>query len=124
MNTLGYVLFVMAAATLAPVQAQSPFRCDLHSLTKEERSHQAHLTARLVSAIVEKRELRDGFAFKLDLEKISLGAVGEWTELERKCCAFFGYRIDVEAERGATWLHLTGRPGVKEFIESEFKLAH
>jgi hypothetical protein len=124
MNTLGYVLFELAAVTLAAVQAQSPFRCDLHSLSKEERSRHSHLTTRLVSAIVEKRQLQDGFAFKLDLERMSLGTVAEWIELERKCCPFFGYRIDVEAERGVTWLHLTGRPGVKEFIESEFKLAH
>ena len=100
---------------------ESPFHCDLHSFTSEQRLVHADLTARLVAAILEKRELAEGFAFRLDAEKAPPDVIGQWIELERKCCPFFGFRLDVEPERGAIWLQLNGRVGVKDFIRAELK---
>jgi hypothetical protein len=49
------------------------------------------------------------------------GAVREIREIpkERLCCPFFGFTLRVEPERGALWLSLTGREGVKPFIRAE-----
>jgi hypothetical protein len=101
---------------------ESPFHCDLYALTSEQRLVHAELTARLVAGILEKRELAEGFAFRVDAEKVPPDAIGQWIELERKCCPFFGFRMDVEPERGAIWLQLNGRAGVKEFIRAELKV--
>jgi hypothetical protein len=101
---------------------ESSFQCDLYSLTDEQRLVHADLTARLVAAVLEKRELAEGFAFRVDAEKVPLDAIGQWIELERKCCPFFGFRMEIEPERGAIWLQLNGRVGVKEFIRAELKL--
>ena len=38
---------------------------------------------------------------------------------ERLCCPFFGFALHVEPEGGALWLSLTGRDGVKPFIQAE-----
>jgi hypothetical protein len=100
----------------------SPFHCDLYSLTNEQRLVHPDLTARLVAAVLEKRELAEGFQFRLDAEKVPVNAIGEWIELERKCCPFFGFQVEIEPEHGAIWLQLNGRTGVKEFIQAEFKL--
>jgi len=102
--------------------SESPFHCDLNALTSEQRLVHADLTERLVAAILEKRELDEGFAFRVDAEKTPPDAIGQWIEMERKCCPFFGFRMDVQPERGAIWLQLSGRAGVKEFIRAELKV--
>ncbi|MGI9167336.1 MAG: hypothetical protein ACR2G5_13325 [Pyrinomonadaceae bacterium] len=43
----------------------------------------------------------------------------EFIALERLCCPFFGFAVEVEREGGAVWLILTGREGVKPFIIAE-----
>lgn len=43
----------------------------------------------------------------------------EFISLERLCCPFFGFALDVAPEGGALWLSLTGRDGVKPFIAAE-----
>jgi hypothetical protein len=46
---------------------------------------------------------------------VSLAGVAEWIALERRCCPFFRFQLDVEGETGPVWLRLTGA-GVKEFL--------
>jgi hypothetical protein len=41
-----------------------------------------------------------------------MGAVGE-----RACCPFFDIDMRLEREGGSFWLSLTGREGVKQFIQ-------
>ena len=38
---------------------------------------------------------------------------------ERLCCPFFGFALQLEPEGGELWLSLTGREGVKPFIQAE-----
>ena len=45
--------------------------------------------------------------------------VAEFIANERLCCPFFGFTVEIEPEGGALWLHLTGRDGVKPFIQAE-----
>jgi hypothetical protein len=45
--------------------------------------------------------------------------VAEFIANERLCCPFFGFTVEVEPQGGALWLHLTGRDGVKSFIQAE-----
>jgi hypothetical protein len=54
---------------------------------------------------------------------MDLTALAEWVRLERKCCPFFTFAIEVEGVTGATWLTLSGPPGVKEFIRLELGLS-
>jgi hypothetical protein len=45
--------------------------------------------------------------------------LGDWVALERRCCPFFGFAIEVEPDGGPIWLSLTGDEGVKDFIRLE-----
>lgn len=45
--------------------------------------------------------------------------VAEFIANERLCCPFFGFTVEVEPQGGVLWLHLTGRDGVKSFIQAE-----
>jgi hypothetical protein len=43
----------------------------------------------------------------------------EWISGERVCCPFFDITMRVEREGGPIKLRLTGKNGVKQFIEAE-----
>ena len=82
---------------------------------------ESHLdTARyLFSHVNEIREIPDGYAFRLSNDSDVLLGLAAFINLERLCCPFFGFNIEVEPEGGPVWLKLTGREGVKPFIRAE-----
>jgi len=112
------LLGVLAMAAQCPA-GQSVFACNLKAFQTEERKIHDRLTEQLRSAAVARRELPDGFSFQMDPGKISIAQVAEWTVLERKCCPFFDYEIELHSEENTLWFTLKGREGVKKFIEME-----
>jgi len=94
------------------------FLCNVHGLTSAQRIEHKALMLKLKSSVRESRELEDGFAFRVDTAGLDLADLSRWVELERRCCPFFHFGIDVEANEGPTWLHLTGAQGVKAFIQT------
>jgi len=101
---------------------ETGFYCNLNALSGEERKQYAVLSRQLLAAGLEVSELPNGYAFRLAAEKVSLPDVALWMSLERKCCPFFDFQLDVSRDNGPIWLRITGREGVKEFIRSEFRL--
>lgn len=85
---------------------------------------QAHLTTshELFSRIEEFRELANGYEFRFANGPGLLMKLAEFVSLEKLCCPFLGFAIEVEPEGGAVWLRLTGRDGVKAFIREEIRL--
>ena len=43
----------------------------------------------------------------------------EFIALEKLCCPFLSFSLEVEAENGPVSLKLTGRDGVKAFVREE-----
>ena len=82
---------------------------------------QAHLTTSkdLFSRIEEFCELSDGYEFRFVSGPDLIVKLGEFISLEKLCCPFLKFVIDVEADGGPVWLRLTGREGVKAFIREE-----
>lgn len=96
---------------------ERPIACDLTALDAHEREHRSALAKKVHAAIVGRRELPNGYALKLDRQKVSRSDIEAWTALESKCCPFLNFailRLD-----GVLWLHLTGGAGVKEFLKYE-----
>jgi len=91
--------------------------CDLNALTPEERNHRQILLRSLAQTIIGRSELANGFEFSFDAARLDLGALGEWIALERRCCPFLHFRLDLEPG-GKTALALTGGEGVKEFLRA------
>lgn len=110
----------LAAQSLA---GPSVFACNLKAFQPEERKVHDRLTAQLRSAAVTRRELPNGYSFQMDPGKVSIAQVAEWTVLERKCCPFFDYQLDLNSEENTLWFTLKGREGVKRFIEIEIPWA-
>jgi hypothetical protein len=93
------------------------FVCNLGAMCQEERLRYQALTKRLFTS-VERREVADGYIFDFQGE-VEVIEVAEWVSLERKCCPFFNFRIDVLSGEPPISLGITGETGIKEFIRSE-----
>jgi hypothetical protein len=96
-----------------------PIACKLGALDKTQRERQTKLRDRLHKAVVELKELPDGYAFKLNSKSITLLDAAEWITLESACCPFFNFGLEANSDRESIWLRLTGRDGVKQFIKAE-----
>ena len=99
---------------------QSPFACNRLALSPEQRKrHFDELGPKLVSLKKNVRELSNGYEFELPGDASTLQLVAEWAIGEHACCPFFDINIRLEREGGSLWLALTGREGVKQFIEAD-----
>jgi hypothetical protein len=100
-------------------EKESPFACDMTAIAADSRG--AHLATinKLFQAVETIRELSNGYSFRLPNESEVLLTAAEFIALERLCCPFFGFGLEIEREGGAVWLSLTGREGVKPFILAE-----
>ena len=101
-------------------QSEAPFVCSLNALNAAERVHHRELSQKLRTGIKEIRELSEGYAFRLSGERQTIPMVAEWIELERLCCPFFAFQLEIGSEPNPIWLRITGRTGVKQFMQSEF----
>jgi hypothetical protein len=100
--------------------AESPFACNRLALTPEQRRrHFDELGPKLRSLKKGIRELPNGYEFEFPADSNTLQLVAEWAIGERACCPFFDIDMRLEREGGSLWLGLTGREGVKQFIQAD-----
>jgi hypothetical protein len=99
---------------------ESPFACNRLALTSEQRKrHFDELGPKLVSLKKSVRELPNGYEFEFPADASTFQLVAEWVIGERACCPFFDIDMRLEREGGSLWLSLTGREGVKQFIQAD-----
>src|SRR5262245_581733 len=75
----------------------------------------------LYGAVQEIQELPDGYAFRLPNDPKMLLLVAEDLNMERLCCPFVRYTLELEPNRGPFWLRFTGGEGVKAFLRIGFE---
>lgn len=100
----------------------SGFYCNLKALNTKERARHMLLTLEIERARVETVELANGFAFRFQDGTVSLADLAEWVSAERKCCPFFDFEIEQQADNGPLWLKLRGKEGAKAFMRAEFRI--
>lgn len=96
---------------------QPPIACDLTAIDENEREQHQQTAEAVFDAIDGLRELPDGYAFRLPPDTELIAQAGAFISRERLCCPFFHFSLDVTPDHGPVWLKLTGRDGVKEFVE-------
>jgi hypothetical protein len=100
---------------------ESPFACNRLALTAEQRKrHFDELSPQLRALAANVRELPDGYEFEFPGDAAAYQLIVERVAGERLCCPFFDIDVRLDREAGPARLRLTGRPGTKEFIRSDF----
>jgi hypothetical protein len=112
-------LFSLVAVGQAVSQV-SPFACERSALTAADRKrHFDELGPALSGMIKNVRELRDGYEFEFPADPATFRLVAEWAAGEHLCCPFFDINLRQERETGSFRMGLSGRPGIKQFIEAD-----
>jgi hypothetical protein len=74
------------------------------------------LVDRLAQRATERKAIPSGFALRFGREEPDLvSQLASFVELERACCPFLTFRIDVRAG-DSVWLELTGPAAAQEII--------
>ena len=98
----------------------TPLACNLAAFNAKQSKRHQILAQRLFESVKDIQELPNGFAFRLPMESSLCIGVAEFITLERLCCPFLNFVLEVEPEEGPLWLKLTGPDGVKQFLQAEF----
>ena len=109
-----------AAANGEQEIAPGRFYCNLKALSPAERAHHLLLSMKLLAARREIVEIERGYEFQFSPADVSLAELADWVNAESKCCPFFDFHLDLEQKAKLLCLRLTGEPGIKQFIRSEF----
>jgi len=121
MRTFLFALMMLSVLGLAATH-ESPFACDRSALNPEQRKrHFDDLGPKLRTLVRGVRELSDGYEFQFPGDPRTFQLIAEWTAGEHLCCPFFDIGLRLDREGGATWIRLTGRPGIKNFIRTDFE---
>src|SRR6516162_3958507 len=99
------------------------FYCNTRALDPAERASHQKLGEKLMAARKKIVETDKGYEFQFSPADVSLNELAQWVKAEAKCCPFFDFHIDLEEKGQLLCLRLTGEPGIKAFIRSEFELA-
>ena len=94
-----------------------PIACDLHKLTAAEREREKSLLDEVRKAALEIRDIPSGYALQFPGDAGTVLTLAEFITLERACCPFLDFELRCEAEGGAVSLSMTGREGVKQFLQ-------
>jgi hypothetical protein len=91
--------------------------CDFGAMDAEQRERYRALRQLLSADFMEARDLENGYAFRHSSDAGVLVALAEYVSLERLCCLFFDFAIEVGCEGGEVWLRMTGPEGAREILE-------
>ena len=115
-----FTLLLVAGAPAGSADAGTPYACNMAALTKNERTAHQKTSQKLFASVQEQKELANGYAFRFTPDALVTAA--QWVSLERKCCPFFTFEMELAREEGPLWLRVTGGDGIKPFIRAEFGL--
>jgi hypothetical protein len=102
--------------------APGRFYCNLNALSLAERGHHLLLSTKLLATRRQTIEIEKGYEFQFSPGDVSLVELADWVNAESKCCPFFDFHLDLEQKGKLLCLRLTGEPGIKQFIRSEFQV--
>ena len=89
------------------------------SLTDAElRERRTEILQKAGRAVLEVREMKDGYAYRFPADDSWLKELTQIVLLERQCCPFLTFKITVEANHNSIWLELSGPQGTKDFLVS------
>lgn len=82
-------------------------------------AHRGALITALHRTALERRELEQGLAIRFSGDATTERRIFEFIAMERNCCPFLSFQLNLAAERGSIWMKVEGPRGVKEFARAE-----
>lgn len=99
-----------------------PLACVPGAIPPEEReAHFARLRNLFDTQAQERRDVYGGFSWRFPPD--TLNELAAFISLERYCCPFLRFRIELHPDGGPVWLTIDGPVGTPEFLELELAIA-
>lgn len=99
----------------------TPLACVPEAIPASERpDHFALLTRLFAEAARERRDVPNGYAFRFEAEAFE--DIARFVALERLCCPFLDFVIELAPKAGRLWLSMTGPERTREFLDVELPL--
>ena len=108
--------------TTTTTQSEVPIACIPHAVPAEQRERWMIVGTQLYAAVQEVQELPDGYAFRLPTDPEILLLVAEDLNMERLCCPFLRFTLEIEPNSGPFWLRFTGGEGAVEASKHRAKI--
>ena len=96
-----------------------PIACRLDAFGPRERKRHAALSRELRARVQAVEELPRGLAFRFAEDPDFSRRLVEWVSLERRCCPFLEFELQLGEGDEPLVLRLTGGEGVKGFLAAE-----
>jgi hypothetical protein len=93
--------------------------CNLSRLNGDQRKREQDLLGKFRKRWTREDETDDGVWFSGAADPEELADLGELLGLERLCCPFLTFRLEVTREESCR-LYISGSPGAKAVILAEF----
>jgi hypothetical protein len=100
--------------------SSTAFACDMNALTPAERERHGRNTELLLQSLQRVDEEVNGYSLRFANETQTIVRIAEFISLEKLCCPFFDFTLQVKSEDQSVILELTGTEGIKDFIRAEF----
>jgi Uma2 family endonuclease len=95
-----------------------PIACNLNDRELQER--RKNILDKIAASLIDSEELSDGFRYRFPIDDAILQNLITVINLERKCCPFLSFKLNLEAGKNFASLDLTGEQGAKEAIKELF----
>ena len=96
-----------------------PIACNLSRLDEGQRRREQELLRKFRERWAREEETEDGVWFSMPADPAELADLGELLGLERLCCPFLRFQLEVTQEERCR-LHIAGPPGARELVLMEF----
>jgi hypothetical protein len=106
-------------------QSEVIIACDPNAVTPDQQERWVkEIVPKLYKEVQEIQELPNGWAWRLPSTSEMLLLVAEDLNMERLCCPFVNYTLEIEPNHGPFWLRMTGVEGVKTFLRMAMETAN
>ena len=76
----------------------------------------------MLNKILAIKDLPDGYRFEFPGSAFVFSAISEWVLLERLCCPFLTFSLEIDQDAEPILLTLRGPLGVKQSLTSELQI--
>jgi hypothetical protein len=102
-----------------------PLACVANAVAPDKQEYWVkEIVPNLYKAVEEIQELPNGWALRFPSTAEILTLAAEDLHIERLCCPFVNYTLEIEPHQGPFWLRMTGGAGVKEFLKMAYESAN
>jgi hypothetical protein len=95
--------------------------CDVSALTPEQRDRWMIVGRQMYAAAEEIQDLPNGYALRLPSTSEMLMIIAEDLTMERLCCPFLTFTLELTPHQGVFWLRMTGNEEAKAFLKISFE---